>query len=233
MKYISPKRQSEIDHRVRHSFLKRTRKKEPRPKSHILLPQNINFTTDYNDTTEKLDNFKSELLERSKSDVIRGVNIDLIPVQKISIAGALVLASEMERWKELKKIKLIPYHIFKWNKDVKGLLSSIGFFKLLGVYSKSFEVLEDRNESIIIPIYSSNELIGEEIFSIIEKIDNNEKLLEKILNLMYPALLEASYNSIKHAYPHPNEMRFEPITRFWITASIYRKESVLRFFAFD
>lgn len=170
---------------------------------------------------------------RPQKDKVRTF-LDFEPIEHISVAGALVLAAEIDRWRRIKRTNLRLRNTDRWNSGVKRILCDLGFFGLLDV-NISFEVPEEgRNNHItVIPFISSSSVQGE----LFGEIRNYMHKIAEVFSQdpsIYGALTEAAYNSVLHAYPKGRKFEY-PIAgkRWWATCSYNPKDDAVRFLVYD
>ena len=198
----------------------------------IELASNFNFSSNYDETVESLQTFKKKVFTHSDPKVKRDVYVDLSTVRNISVAGALVLAAEIHRWKIIKQIRLVTRGDENWDQNVKGLFYSFGLFELLNVKPVIAENYENRDEVAALPLYSSTKLETGLLNIKIWKA-NELELIQNHLRILYPAIIEASINAVYHAYPKEGKFLFQHTKRFWVTACIVKSGTMVRFLVYD
>jgi len=162
------------------------------------------------------------------------VFLDFEKIEELSLAAALVLAAELDRWRKLHGIKLYPRNLKGWNSEVKLMLSELGFFDLLGgnVNAGSSSVSEINDVSVL-QMTSSNLLDTRKIATIKTHLVKVAKILGQD-PLIYGAMTEAAYNSILHAYPDNHNYQYRPLRNmWWATASWSIRGSEVRFLVYD
>lgn len=199
----------------------------------ITLSPRFNFSADYGPTIDSLRVLKDQTLPTG-SNGKRRFFIDLSTVKRISVAGALVLAAEIDRWRRLRRNRLSPRDTTNWDPEVKRRLFSLGFFDLLNVDLKNPDIdAEEVSEVVILPMVTDNRVDGQKLYEIGEYLAAIGNIFEQDPTV-YPALTEAAYNSFLHAYPEDHEYEYPPLRkRWWATACWYPKEAVVRFFVYD
>ena len=200
----------------------------------VSLASSFNFSQSYSQTVQSLLQLKRATLVKPPAGHRRRVHIDLASMEEVSVAGALVLAAEIDRWRRLKRAVLAPRDTESWNPSVKRMLTSLGFFRLLGV-----ELAEDTEnwhldkEVVVLQMVTDARADGEMIWEIGEHLSTVASVFEQD-PVIYAALVEAAYNSTLHGYPEGYEYEFKPIRkRWWATACWYPHENVVRFLVYD
>ncbi len=215
--------------------LKALARKRPRQfERRIIPPAVFSFSENYFDTVRCLQELKDAVLIRDENHERRRTFLDFEPIKKISIAGALVLAAEIDRWRKIKNIKLNPRNVAEWDPAVKRVLSDLGFFELLDVTIKIEDDIYGPDQHItVIPFVSSASVDGE-LFS---KISSYMTEIARVFRQdpsIYAALTEAAYNSTLHAYPEGHQFKY-PIhgKRWWATCSFDPKSNCVKFLVYD
>ncbi|EEW24043.1 hypothetical protein [Rhodobacter ferrooxidans] len=240
MKRISPIYAIKISRRAIRSWQKNLERKRTKRcpikwiEKRVILSENFNFSANYIETVQSLQEFKRATLSKPKSRVRHKVYIDLASVKDISIAGALVLAAEIDRWRRLKRASLKPRDTENWDPIVKRTLTSLGFFDLLGVrIERSANDDFNGKEVVVLPMVTDARLDGEMLYRIGEHLEVVAGVFRQDPTI-YAALTEAAYNSTLHAYPTDHNYEFQPLwKRWWATACWSPQESAVRFMIYD
>ncbi|MFC3168711.1 hypothetical protein [Paracoccus fontiphilus] len=201
----------------------------------IIPPAQFNLSDDYDATVECLRALKVAALTPAKRRERRFVHIDFTPIRRISLAGAVVLAAEIDRWRHTKRAKMRPRDIDFWDPEVKRRLRSLGFFELLGVdYSPYDPDAYDEDNVTLLPLISGQRLDREELYRLLTNIMGAVAKVLRQDPRVYGALTEAVYNSITHAYPEGMPCEFPPLRNgWWATAGWSPKEEVIKFWVYD
>lgn len=201
----------------------------------ITPPANFNLTEGYDATVKCLRELKEAALLPAPRGIRRWVRIDFTPIKSLSLAGAVVLAAEIDRWRHMKRAKLKPRDIDAWDPEVKRRLASIGFFELLGIDNPIEDegVIDEQNVTIL-PLISGQRLEREELHGLLAAI---MKAVARVLRQdprVYGALIEAVYNSITHAYPDEIKCEFPPLKNgWWATAGWSPMQNSIKFWVYD
>jgi hypothetical protein len=201
----------------------------------LVAPRAFNFSTHYVETVDYLRLLKRETLAQREPNVRKNVHIDLVPIESISLAGALVLAAEIDRWRRRKRARLQPRDVGSWNPEVRQMLDALGFFRLLGVrLGKTDETEQSGHEHVVlVPLTSENKLDGRELWEALEFLGDVAQFLQQDPRI-YAALTEAAYNATLHAYPNGYDFEFPPLRkRWWMTACWRPKEGDVKFLVYD
>jgi hypothetical protein len=199
----------------------------------IILPSDFSFSRNYNETVESL-------IELKESALIRGldgktlVELDFAKLAKITVASALVLAAEIDRWRKIGKTRLRLTNISKLNPDVKLLLSDLGFFNLIDASIRKQNSNETGNRTVtVLQMTSCNTADGQKIALISDHLQRVATIF-KHNPLMYAAMFEAAYNSTLHAYPPLYSFKYPPLPQhWWATASWSIDHDELVFLVYD
>lgn len=216
--------------RWRHSLSRKQRLGQTTGDIYISPPSILSFQDNYDATMR----FMNELRDivGSKIRVKRRVHVDLVPIQKISVPVAMVLAAEFHRWTLFTKKRLKIENSKKWAPEVRNLLSDLGVFELLGLKAPSRE--HGTSDNITLTQLKSGEKADG------AKINELQADFKLILSgftskpKVYDGLTEAVENAIAHAY-HPE---YQPKHRYaghrwWGASCLDPTDMRLRFFIFD
>lgn len=156
--------------------------------------------------------------------------LDLSTIQRISLAGALVLGAEIHRWRVQRGPGLRARNVDDWKPKVRRLLSGLGFFKLLRVKLPRRTQREDFVEEVaVLRMISSTELDQELLQTTMMQLSSVAEILDQDPSV-YGALVEAAYNAKLHAYPDDHEFEFPALIRgWWATASWNPVEGCVKF----
>ncbi|UZD90330.1 hypothetical protein [Cognatishimia activa] len=214
---------------LRKSKKKRKVAKKAPTEVRIIPPSVFSFSNNYDATVNCLRELKAAALKVDENGHHETVFLDLEPIQEISVAGALVLAAEIDRWRLTVRKKIKPRNTKNWNSNVHALLSGLGFFDLLGVTSPIEDVHDDTKEITVLPMVSST-LLDARLLKTLSQIS---EVLHKDPSV-YDGLVEAAYNATKHAYPKGHKWEFLPATEgWWATASWNPANGSVKFIVYD
>lgn len=205
-----------------------TQKKAGKPKPVIIRgPHTLSFSTDYQTSVRFLMRLKRAVLQDDPTRVY----LDLSTIHSLSLAGALVLSAEIDRWSKSVGRRLRPRKTMGWETSVRRLLASIGFFELLGIQPPN--IPHDKRQVTVLPIISSDELDREALQHMRERLAVAANVLDQDLTV-YEALVEAADNARKHAYPADHTYEFPPIRKtWWATASWSPAHECVRLIVYD
>ncbi|QNQ62419.1 hypothetical protein IB024_01270 [Brucella sp. 6810] len=197
---------------------------------YIRPPKRLSFQENYEATISFLNELRDYIVSPTLGR--RRVHVDLVPLEKISVPVAIVLAAEFHRWSLVKNHRLKSENSKRWSPEIRNLLSDLGVFELLGLKRPSRSLGTDDNITLT-QLKSGEKADGMKIHelqadfkSILTGFTSKPKV--------YDGLAEAVENAIAHAY-HPE---YEPRHRFaghrwWGASCIDPNEMRLRFFIFD
>lgn len=204
-----------------------------RPELRLAPPSNFSFSTNYIETVSFLRNFKEAVLKGPQKSRPR-VFIDLAEIKTITLAGALVLAAEIYRWRKHSGVGLVARNTVDWDPEVRRQLSSIGFFRLLHVnLDEKFEHDSIPAHVTVLPMISSTVLDQELLHKTLELLADAARILDQD-PLVYGALVEAAYNAKLHAYPDNYDYEFPPVVKgWWATAGWMPQQGCVKFLVYD
>lgn len=170
----------------------------------------------------------------TKRSGYRRIFLNLGTIQNISVAAALVLAAEIDRWQETWAVTLRLKNYRDWSPSVKALLSDIGFFELLKTPMRdTYRNLLPKDTVSVLRISSCSEMDGEILAGITGELERIAKLFKQD-PIIYGALVEAVYNGVLHGYPDDYEYKYPPLRkRWWATASWAPAKQTVRFIVYD
>lgn len=221
--------------RVRRSKSKVSQRKIGRTALPITIypPAEFNLGANYDATVRCLDELRTVTLSQATIARRRSVLLDFTSIRSISLAGALVLASEMDRWKRVVGRSLRPAKLSEWNPQVKEMLNDLGFFSMLGITVDIKESEEYRENVTVLPMISSESLDRALLVKMLQLLKDVALVLRQD-PAVYPALVEAAYNATMHAYPSDYEYRHPPaIKGWWATACWLPDQKCVKFAVFD
>ena len=197
----------------------------------IKPPKIFSLSENYNGTVKCLRKLKKQVKKNLNKTNETNIFVDLSRIEDIQPAAAVVLAAELDRWRQLGKIKkLNPINLKSWDKSTLYYLRDLGLFELLGidesVLKEHLQGLDKKHERKVALRFISGgkknrqkaSQLTEELAKIIPsfKVDDETKMALKT------GLAEAALNSFNHAYP---EGRLEGLvfpvgeTHWWAAAS--------------
>lgn len=178
----------------------------------IRAPESINLSENFEETID----FLNRVRECASASMGRFF-VDFTTIRDLTPAGALLLVAEFDRWRELiKKQRLEPIELEKWNPVVTNRLIEMGFFDLLGS-SKRIDRVADVNfgdGERYLPFISGHRAEGEKAKQLRVEIERlGPKLRDR--QSLFEGLTEAMTNVEHHAYPADAQMK-----RWWMSASV-------------
>ncbi len=213
----------------------RSRRKIVYHEVRITPPEKFGFSENYKETVECLIKLKTAALLPPPQKWVRNkVFIDLAPIKEISTAAALVLAAEIDRWRRRQRGPIQPRNVENWDPRVRSILEELGFFNLLGVGRLS-HLLENSgfDEITVLPLVACNTLDRSRLADIQDHLQAVAHAFHQDPSI-YTALTEATYNSLKHAYPPEHKFDFPPLGKYWwATGSWSPERSEVRFLVYD
>lgn len=196
----------------------------------VAPPSVLSFAKNFAETTDFLDRLRSETL--SDANARKRVYVDLVPVRKLSVPVAIVLAAEFHRWSLIKKMRLRPRNSSMWSPEVRGLLDDLGVFELL--QTRSVKASGDWIDNLTLtPLESGESFDGEKV----NELQNH--FAQSLAGFtsrpdMFEGLMEAAENAISHAYPKDYSPPY-PFAghRWWGASCLDLRQKRLRFFIYD
>lgn len=172
-------------------------------------PETLNLSTHYGETIEFL---------RSVRDCAKTLSgqfyVDFKPLRSLTAAGALMLVAEFDRWRELlRRQKLSPLELEKWDPDVRRRLREMGFFELLGSACPVDDGPNTEGERFL-PFSSGHRTEGDKAKALRIAIEGlGPNIRDR--NALFDGLTEAMTNVEHHAYA-ANAL----VKRWWMSASV-------------
>lgn len=197
-------------------------------------PRKFNLSTNYHDTVTCLQELKAQALSPGEEMSRQRLSIDLVRIDRLSVAAALVLSAEIDRCRRTQRIPLQPNRVRLWTPQVKSMLMDLGFFELLGVDNPR---VPDRsiisNEVTILPLMSYAGLDTDACAALEDQLRDVASAFQQEPSI-FEALAEATHNAVDHAYPENYEWRFPPLRRrWWATGSWHTSRQEVKFLVYD
>ena len=166
-----------------------------------------------------------------------GGKVEFTTIERLSPKCAILLASEVHRWKLIKRKQLKPIDSHKWDLKVKKLLSDIGFFEIVSVpYPTRIEKGKDTKETEeqFIKLHTDQENnfpnlyhhVQNTVYEIAHLMDSNillnggiSEAITNVLNWAYDDSKQQEHPNIKH--------------RWWFFASYNVKTGIVTFVVYD
>lgn len=189
----------------------------------LVLPEKMNFSRDYENTSANIIAIRKTAGIRSPSDAykLRSVNFDNL--KEISTSAALVLTAELSRWDDHVRNNLRP-NTANWDPSILQNFKDIGFFDLFSKAKNSTESnSQKRNYALNIVKYikgscgdsSKTRKLREELLGIINGTMDKWVILNSGLH-------EAITNVSHHAYPR--NRGFNIRDKNWYLTGSYNKD---------
>lgn len=191
----------------------------------ILLPAQLDFETNYETTTRHLKLVRDAALGRYRIQ-----RLGFESIRYISPAAALVLASEVDMWKERIGGNMRAAHE-SWDSDIKRLLCEMGYFELLGLERPATPASTGNVTFLNFQRGASGPVdkgkLAQELRIAIEGIVGQQ--IKK--HEFFQGLSEAMVNVGQHAYPSAT---VAPSKKYWWqSASFSRRNQVLTVMFYD
>lgn len=189
----------------------------------IKIPDTLDFLKNQDKTIKLLNNIQNTILGNKK------FSIDHRSMKKISKESLLLLVAEIERCSTLSSVKLKPnYRLFPKNIQIQQLLKEIGYWKYFNMRpKKSKNILNNR---LYLKIASDKTVSGVKIGELIEFFETILYFNPETRDKFSDALIEASANSVEHAYSSKNK---KCIDKWWLTASLNKISNEVSFVFYD
>ena len=215
-------------------------KKEPANLT-IMPPKIFSLSKNYDETVKCLHDLKMEIKKNlNNPNEARNIVIDLSKIEDIRPAAAVVLAAELDRWRQLgKRKKLNPVNLKSWNKITLNYLHELGLFELLGIEESVLEKhtqgldIENKRKVALRFVSGGSEnrdmasQLAEKVAEIIPNFnvghETKRALDHETKMALSTGLVEASLNSLHHAYPEDEleELVFPVVETHWWAAASY------------
>ena len=182
-------------------------------KTELECPQDFSLDSNFKKVVLTLAEIRHQSKIKSNKPTDQ-VFILLQNIQKISPAGALVLAAEIDNWRHTPRARpLKSVTPPNWDTQVRGLLNDMGFFRLLG--QSSFEQKTDTNDIRYVKFRTDSQTDGAYFEELLQE-EGLEPIVDEIpdKHRLYAAVTEAMTNVKHHAYS-PNQN----LANWWLSAS--------------
>lgn len=130
--------------RWRHNLVRAQKRKQSRVQrlifertggEYIPIKYNLDAPSQFNLVNENFDDIIKFLQTLRKQSLVtrRQYSVNFKTIQEISPIAALILTAEIDRWRRIKRARLRPAELRKWNPIVRRLLNEMGFFEVLEI----------------------------------------------------------------------------------------------------
>lgn len=181
----------------------------------VLLPATLDFEDNYESTAAHLALIRQAAIRRRR---LKELHFDAIT--SVSPAAALVLASEVDRWRQRVGGRLRA-NVSRWDPEIKRLLGQMGYFELLGLERPVDH--DHAGDTTFINFlrsdlnHSNGGQLAKTLRIAIEEIVGQE--IKR--HLLFEGLSEAITNVSQHAYP---SWSYSAGTKqWWLSASFERR----------
>jgi hypothetical protein len=169
-----------------------------------------------------------------------GLYIDLDPIKRIDLEGALVLAAELDRLRRVLRIKAV-LDDKNWDPFVRAILHALGLYDVIDA-RRAFEkvpmdTIEDeleRHGLAVLPFISGTEVEGQKVLELQKKLHETCEPTAAQRRQVYDSLVEAFTNAVQHAYEDDVDGDGLPrVRRWWAGALFDRREGYLYLVVYD
>lgn len=176
---------------------------------HLPLPQCLSIEENY----EGVVDFVEEL---RRVGVGRGQRIytDFRTLEKIGTAGALILVSELDRWRRVRNTPLMAVDVSQWDQQVRRLLDEMGLFAILNVINPPPSEPPLQEDIKFVRFRTGNRAFGEDARKLQIAIEEVTGAIPSRRTL-YRGLSEAMTNAVHHAYPDDFDYQTKPLSGQW------------------
>lgn len=189
----------------------------------INIPSNLDFNNGQDKSIKLLETIKNTILGNRK------FVINHKDMKCISKEDLVLLTAEIERCCTLSGKRLKPnYKLFPKDLHIQQLLKEIGYWNYFNMTPKKSKVVNDNN--LYLKITSDEKVSGIKIGKLIEFFESILHFEPDIRDKFSDALMEASANTVEHAYSSKNK---EHINKWWLTASLNLKSNEVSFVFYD
>lgn len=170
---------------------------------------------------------------------------DFKSIRKMTPAGALVTAALYDRGRQLSGSSLRVYDYDKWDSAVRQTLEQVGFFQILDINIDSKNIVHQYNSNIVkIERFETGDVLKQDKFGLLvdkllsyllegdDEYFSNDKRIVRTAKL-YDALVEATENTRRHAYPDDIRTKPEVLPNWWLTGSVNSEERKLTLVVYD
>lgn len=197
----------------------------------------------YRGTGAFLTHYQKRKAEGRRVKRTRGlVYSDFAMIKRMTPAAALVVAALYDRHRTLSDSPMYVYNLPDWKPEVRDALVRIGFFDILGLPpNKVFGVADPVTR--IERFNSGAQLATEELGQLIERLLDylmaahpdcltEDETAERTMKL-YSALVEATENTRRHAYPQDFQDSNPVMPNWWLTGAITAAERKVTLVVYD
>lgn len=168
--------------------------------------------------------------------------LDFATIEECSPATALVVAAEYDRARTFVPFDLQLIDLGKWKPEIVRLFDQIGFFKLLGIRRPRIGKAVPGPLTVV-PFKTGetvgNRAAGEMIRTLAEMVLGadphglDDERTKSARTHLFAALVEATENTRKHAYPSGFDLGSGAVNRWWMTGSFDASEKRITLVVFD
>lgn len=178
---------------------------------HTLLsvPSIFSLHANYQEVARFFSMFRNTANQRK-----RRLTVDFTTMTSLSPAASLVLASEVDRWRRIKNVKLRVIDVEKWHPQVRSWLEQLGFFELLDVTYKPFADIISSTSVRFIRFCSGNQADGNLARQLRRGLEDIAGPIATS-QYLYQGITEAMNNAIQHAYPDGTKFRYPFLKGEW------------------
>lgn len=215
------------------------------------MPKNFCLQENYEECALFLQKFRSNMLNSLRKRLAIGAEthvrrtrlgsfIDFATIERCSPAAALVLAAEFDRAKSLIEWDIPLVNFKTWRRDLVELLDEIGFFELLEINRPANHA---KRSDVTVVRFQTGQQVGNTIAGPLLDVlagmiaglevgagGNEETVLARMR--LYDALVEATENTVQHAYPE-NFGDACTVRRWWMTGAVDSRENRLTLVVYD
>lgn len=228
MRKLSEKQKRKLKRHAELSFRRKLRRKgKYRPwwnrqkTEKIDLPENLSLQENYEET---IGFFQS--LRRAADDRNVRLMINFTTLQQIGPAAALVLAAELDCWRQSAEFPIRIRDVSRWNQDILRLLDQMGLFDLVKVANRP-SLPEVSQSSVYFIRFKSSDLadgrFAQELRADLEEVIQGVPDWKRL----YRGLTEAMTNVKHHAYPKERAQISHPENRRWWMFGAYDAQRCL------
>lgn len=169
---------------------------------------------------------------------------DFRGIQSISPAAALIVAAHYDRQRHLTDHKVNVYEYQDWQPQVRAVLEQVGFFDILDVPGAAKPDDTDGPRTMRIARYESGARLRQERLGLMvqqlldymiiadpECLSGDDRFRRTAQ--MFEALVEATENTRRHAYPDDFDETGVVLPNWWLTGSADPEERKLTLVVYD
>ncbi|MGH7012561.1 MAG: hypothetical protein ACREEL_00125 [Stellaceae bacterium] len=201
-----------------------------RRRLYVRMPEVLSLKENRYDTIEIYRSIRRAVRKR------HALHLDFTTLRRVTPAAALVLASEIDRWRRIRNFRPIVMDIERWDPGIAQLLLEMGLFDLVDAKNPPAFDPTAQSTQRFIRFRSGSGARGDEAIALRERLEGvtGESAVPQSRRALFRGVTEAMTNVHKHAYHGPFEDH-TPILpdEWWIGGGYDIARKSLRALVFD